>query len=92
MKHALAVPLFGLIAAAALAGEPSPPAVTTGSLLGEMTDLGRLARRPAPAYRMVQFSSFDRRSTTAEAPGWYTGSTACGAKSISWPGATRRNG
>ena len=82
MKHALAVSVLGLIAAAALAGEPSPPVVTTGTLLGEMTDLGRLARWPAPAYRMVQFSSFDRRSTTAEAPDWFANADGFGREPI----------
>jgi hypothetical protein len=36
--------------------------VTTGTLLGEMADLSRLARWPEPAYRNVQFSSFGRGS------------------------------
>lgn len=82
MKHALAAPLLGLIAAAALAGEPGQPAVTTGTLLGEMTDLGRLARWPAPAYRMEQFSSYDRRSTSAEAPGWFENADGFGREPI----------
>ena len=58
-----------LLAVSALAAEPARPAVTTGTLLEEMSDLGRLARWPEPAYRTVQFSSYDRRSTTSEAPG-----------------------
>lgn len=37
--------------------------ITTESLLGEMTDLERLARMPAPAYTCKQFSSWDREST-----------------------------
>ncbi len=82
MKHSLPVLFLGLIAAAVLAREPSPPAVTTGSLLGEMTDLGRLARRPVPAYRTVQFSSFDRRSTTAESPGWFENADGFGGEPI----------
>jgi len=80
MRHALAIPLLGFVAAAALAGEPSPPVVTTETLLGEMTDLGRLARWPAPAYRTVQFSSFDRRSTTPEAPGWFSNADGFGGE------------
>jgi hypothetical protein len=65
-----------------VAGEPSPPVVTTGTLLGEMTDLGRLARWPTPAYHTVQFSSFDRRSTTPEAPGWFSNADGFGGEPI----------
>lgn len=82
MKRALAISCFGLLAAGALAGEPRPPAVTTAALLGEMTDLGRLARWPEPAYRNVQFSSFDRRSTTSEAPGWFSNADGFGGEPI----------
>jgi hypothetical protein len=64
------------------AREPNPPLVTTAALLGEMTDLGRLARWPVPAYRTVQFSSFDRRSTTPEAPGWFSNADGFGGEPI----------
>jgi hypothetical protein len=36
--------------------------VTMKSLLNEMTDLGRLAKRPSPAYTNSQASSYDRAS------------------------------
>jgi len=45
-----------------------------------MTDLGRLARWPEPAYRTVQFSSYDRRSTTSEAPGWFANADGFGGE------------
>ncbi|HOW73672.1 MAG TPA: DUF2961 domain-containing protein [Phycisphaerae bacterium] len=38
-------------------------AITTGSLLNDMTDLQRLAEQPSPAYTTKQFSSYDRAST-----------------------------
>jgi hypothetical protein len=64
------------------AGEPDATGVTTGSLLEEMADLGRLARWPEPAYRTVQFSSYDRRSTTSEAPGWFSNADGFGREPI----------
>ena len=82
MRHVLAISVLGFVAATAPASEPSPPVVTAGTLLGEMSDLGRLAGWPAPAYRMIQFSSFDRRSTTAEAPGWFSNADGFGGEPI----------
>ena len=56
--------------------------ITTGTLLEEMTDLDRLARWPEPAYRTIQFSSYDRRSTTSEAPGWFSNADGFGREPI----------
>jgi hypothetical protein len=67
---------------AAGAGEPGPATVTTATLLEEMTDLGCLAEWPQPAYRNVQFSSYDRRSTTSEAPGWFSNADGFGGEPI----------
>jgi hypothetical protein len=61
---------------------PGPATVTTGTLLEEMADLGRLARWPDPAYRTIQFSSYDRRSTTSEAPGWFSNADGFGREPI----------
>src|SRR5512140_952833 len=63
-------------------GESSGPIVTTGTLLREMCDLEHLARWPEPAYRTVQFSSYDRRSTTSEAPGWFSNADGFGGEPI----------
>jgi hypothetical protein len=57
-------------------------AITTGTLLEEMSDLARLARWPEPAYRTVQFSSYDRRSTTSESPGWFSNADGFGREPI----------
>lgn len=47
-------------------------AVTTDSLLLQMTDMQRLAELPSPAYTVKQFSSYDRKSTTpSDAEGWF---------------------
>ena len=43
---------------------PAMAAITTESLLSEMTDLKRLATLPEPAYMTKQFSSYDRASKT----------------------------
>lgn len=40
----------------------APNAITTASLLREMTDLAGLAEFPQPAYTCKQFSSYDRKS------------------------------
>ena len=61
---------------------PASSAITTGSLLEEMSNLERLAHWPKPAFRTVQFSSFDRRSTTSEAPGWFSNADGFGREPI----------
>ena len=82
MQRISAIILFGFFAISIRAAEPGPSVVTTGTLLEEMTDLGRLARWPEPAYRTIQFSSFDRRSTTSEAPGWFSNADGFGGEPI----------
>jgi len=46
-------------------------AVTTLSLLREMTDREAVARFPEPAYTLRQFSSYDRGSVAPGRPGWF---------------------
>ncbi len=82
MKQFAAFVFLGLFAISIPAAEPGSPPITTGSLLAEMTDLGRLARWPVPAYRTIQFSSYDRRSTTSEAPGWFSNADGFGREPI----------
>jgi hypothetical protein len=82
MKRIQVTFCFFLLAVSALAAESGAPVVTTGTLLAEMSDLGRLARWPEPAYRTVQFSSYDRRSTTSEAPGWFANADGFGGEPI----------
>ncbi|RMH01484.1 MAG: DUF2961 domain-containing protein [Planctomycetota bacterium] len=73
------MPLFVLTLAAVLAQEP----VDTAGLLGELTDLARLARLPEPDYRLVQFSSYDRRSVSEEDPaGWFANADGFGGEPI----------
>jgi hypothetical protein len=82
MKSLITVFLLGIAVAVARADEPAGHVVTTGVLLDEMKDLGMLARWPEPAYRNIQFSSYDRRSTTPEAPGWFENADGFGGEPI----------
>ncbi len=45
--------------------------VTFRSLLREMADPETLTRFPDPSYRLVQFSSYDRRSIHPDSAGWF---------------------
>ena len=82
MLRIIALVLAGSLATSTFAAEPDVPTITTGTLLAEMTDLGRLASWPQPAYRTIQFSSYDRRSTTSEAPGWFANADGFGREPI----------
>ena len=46
----------------AFSGAAHGPGVTTQGLLREMIDLPGLAESPAPEFKLVQFSSYDRAS------------------------------
>jgi D-arabinan exo alpha-(1,3)/(1,5)-arabinofuranosidase (non-reducing end) len=56
--------------------------VTTQSLLEEMIDLGRLSDLPSPAYKTVQFSSYDRSSKLPNGPGWFANADGFGREPI----------
>jgi hypothetical protein len=56
--------------------------VTTGSLFAEITDLEALARFPSPAFRTVQFSSYDRRSRVPGGPDWFANADGFGGEPI----------
>lgn len=75
-----AAAMMGLIHSPGLAA--SADAVSTGTLLEEMADLESLARWPAPKYRTIQFSSYDRRSTSSEAPAWFSNADGFGREPV----------
>lgn len=54
--------------------------ITTGSLFEEMVDMTNLATFPEPAYRMVQFSSYDHRSQLPGGPDWFANSDGFGGE------------
>lgn len=56
--------------------------ITTGTLLDEMTDLNRLTLIPDKEYRLIQFSSYDRRSIKAGEPGWFSNSDGFGEEPV----------
>jgi hypothetical protein len=82
MQRILTLSLLGFLTASTFAAQPGATIITTGTLLEEMTDFAGLARWPDPAYRTVQFSSYDRRSTTSEAPGWFSNADGFGREPI----------
>lgn len=82
MQSILILLLSGFLAVSTFAANSSTPVITTGSLLEEMTDLGRLACWPQPAYRTIQFSSYDRQSTTSESPKWFSNADGFGKEPI----------
>jgi len=57
-------------------------AITTGSLFEEMVDMTSLAVFPEPAYRTIQFSSFDHRSRVPGGPDWFANSDGFGGEPI----------
>jgi hypothetical protein len=60
----------------------APRTVTFAGLVAEAADLGRLARLPDADYRLLQWSSFDRRSRGPEDPGWFTNADGFGGEPI----------
>ena len=70
-----------IFAITALIGCASTP-INTGDLLHEMTDMTRLTCAPEPAYKTVQFSSYDRRSNLPGGPGWFANSDGFGGEPI----------
>lgn len=56
--------------------------ITTGSLIDEMADLHRLANFPAPGFKTVQFSSYDRRSSVPGGKDWFANADGFGREPI----------
>ena len=81
LRHLLSVALLLIMAACAGSG-PGSETIDTGTLLREMTDLERLSRLDGPAYRAVQYSSYDRRSRSRDEEGWFANSDGFGGEPI----------
>ena len=56
--------------------------ITTGTLLDEMIDMDRLTRKDRHPYKSIQFSSYDRRSTSPDNPGWFYNADGFGREPI----------
>jgi len=81
MRHAIRLILVLLVISSfsgILAAEP----ITTGTLVREMVDMHRLVEFPNPAYKTVQFSSYDRRSILPGGPGWFANSEGFGNEPV----------
>jgi hypothetical protein len=48
-----------------------PPTVTMETLLNEMADRTEVARFPDESFRLINFSSYDRDSTSPDEDGWF---------------------
>jgi len=84
LKQLGMISLFLLASSSILLGgsQAESPVITTGSLFEEMVDLANLARFPSPAFRTVQFSSYDRRSRLPGGPDWFANSDGFGGEPI----------
>ncbi len=70
-----------------------PQVITTGTLIGEMADMEGLTRLPRPGTRVVQFSSYDRRSSVPGGPDWFANSDGFGSEPIpNFEGVVRQPG
>ncbi|MGD2295587.1 MAG: DUF2961 domain-containing protein [Candidatus Aminicenantes bacterium] len=74
--------LFLIISISCQTGTAGRKKVTTGSLFEEMIDMVNLTYFPAPSYRTVQYSSFDRRSHLPGGPDWFANSDGFGKEPI----------
>jgi hypothetical protein len=74
--------VVAMVAAGIPASGADKATIDTGSLLREMVDLARLTDFPQPAYKTVQFSSYDRRSNLPDGPGWFENSDGFGGEPI----------
>jgi hypothetical protein len=81
-RFLLFLSLTALWTGSGLARETADRTITTESLFKEMIDLEGLTRFPNPAFRTVQFSSFDRRSNLPGGPGWFANSDGFGGEPI----------
>jgi len=79
MKHYLLWFLLILLTSSVGSGQEI---ITFGTLIDEMTDLNRLTFAPAPAYRAIQFSSYDRRSQRPQLKGWFSNADGFGGEPI----------
>jgi len=78
----LSLTLLFVIVLLSCTGNRSDNVITTISLLNEMTDLKRLASLPDDNYRTIQFSSYDRRSTSPADSCWFSNEDGFGNEPI----------
>lgn len=74
--------VLSIITAISCVRSESDQTVTTGSLLKEMIDLGRLTSLPGQGYKSIQYSSYDRRSTRPTDSSWFANEDGFGNEPI----------
>ncbi len=71
-KQGLSIALLAALSAAVITGScRNEKIITLRSLLKEITLEKTLSRFPDPSYRLVQYSSYDRRSISPDSAGWF---------------------
>jgi hypothetical protein len=65
-----------------LSGSLGQDIISFGTLIDEMTDLERLTYLPDPSYRVIQYSSYDRRSIIPGMEGWFSNADGFGNEPI----------
>ncbi|MHC4124170.1 MAG: DUF2961 domain-containing protein, partial [Planctomycetota bacterium] len=60
----------------------SAEVITTKTLIKEMIDVCCLSEFPSPAYKTIQFSSYDRNSNLPQSPGWFSNNDGFGFTKI----------
>lgn len=78
----LVVLLSAILTAAVAANDACGETITTESLVRQMIDMHNLAEFPVPAYKTVQFSSHDHRSTIPDGPDWFANSDGFGREPV----------
>jgi hypothetical protein len=63
--------IFVIIILSLVASCKNEKIISLRSLLVEMTDREAITRFPDPSYRLIQQSSYDRRSISADSSGWF---------------------
>jgi len=71
-----------ILASVLLAGSALAAPITTGTLVNEMVDMPGLTFFPRPAYKTVQFSSYDHRSDHPGGPNWFANSDGFGREPV----------
>ncbi len=82
MRFLAFVVLLSLVLFSCAPVDPDKEMITTETLFLDMVDLVNLTYHPEPAYKTVQFSSFDRRSNLPGGPDWFANSDGFGGEPI----------
>ncbi len=85
MTLKVTVKILGVIFMASLISQKfaySNPVITTGQLIEEIVDIDKLTKFPEIDYKLVQFSSYDRRSVQRLHRDWFSNNDGFGGEPI----------